>query len=335
MQRVLFAVLAATALASCGTQTRRSPKPTSDSVKPEQKPGNDVPPVTTQPQQPQPPAPPPAAPPAAHHDFATLTEWCNAAELSVDERSTIDALRVATNTAGQPCDALAAAAGKATELDLSGKGLKTLAPLASLTQLKTLKVFDDPIEDLAPVGKLVHLNGFHSNDGTYTTLAPLSALVELETLALAKAPAGDLSPLASLARLRQLWAFRMPVTDLAPLAKLAKLQNLYVWDDKIASLEPLRGLTALTDIALSGNQISDLAPLAGLTSLKAVDVSYQHGTTPITSLAALAQLPASALANLDGKKLTDGNQVAKTDEACPTDAGPTALRAVCSALIGR
>ncbi len=270
-----------------------------------------------------------AALPPKRHAYLSLADWCNAAELEQDERATIDALRSATLTTGQSCAAFVEAAARATTLDLSGKGLKTLAPLASLTQLKTLVAYGNPIEDLAPLSRLARLNGLHTDDGTYGSLAPLANLMELETVALAHAPVSDLSPLGGLPRLRQLWAYKMPIADLAPLSHAEKLQNLYLWDDRIESLEPVANLPGLTDLALSGNLITNLAPLAGLTKLKNLDVSYQRGAQQLMSLAALGNLPAGALANVDEKKLFSGNAIARSRTACPLDAGPEALRKLC------
>lgn len=321
MLRLASLVLAMSALVACGGSKdgKKSDAPRKE----------DAP--KTEPT-PPPPAPTPTPQPGeTRHQFASFNEWCLAAGLGSEEKAAVDALRAVVG-AEKPCNEAEAALQSLTLVNLNGKGLKTLGPIAPLTGLRTVVAFGNPIDDLTPFADMTNLNGLHLDSGSFQTLAPLTNLARLELLSVGNAPISDLAPLIGMPNLRQLWAYRTQVKDLAPLARLAKLEKLHLWDDRIESLAPLTSLTALRDLALSGNAITDVGPLVGLENLTTLDVSFQKN---LQSLAPLANLPATALSGVDAKTLFNGNKILRAESACPTQAGPEALKTLCAAHIAQ
>ncbi len=272
------------------------------------------------------PAPSPQ-PSETRHQFASFNEWCLATDLGSEEKAAVEALRALVG-AERPCNEAEAALQSLTLVNLNGKGLKTLGPIAPLTGLRTVVAFGNPIDDLTPFSDMSDLNGLHLDSGSFQTLAPLTNLARLELLSVGNAPISDLTPLTGMPNLRQLWAYRTQVKDLAPLARLAKLEKLHLWDDRIESLAPLTSLTALRDLALSGNAITDVGPLAGLENLTTLDLSFQKN---LQSLAPLSNLPDTALSGADEKTLFKGNKILRGEAACPTQRGPEKLRTLCAA----
>ena len=135
---------------------------------------------------------------------------------------------------------------KVRELDLSGKGLSDLAPLAGLTGAKSLYLNDNPVSNLTP----------------------LSGLKGLLTLSLNRCQVTSLRPLQDLSGLVYLNLDNNQISDLAPVAGLKGLEILGLSGNQVTDLTPLMGLENLYHLELVGNRITDLSPLAKLTKLK-------------------------------------------------------------------
>ena len=135
---------------------------------------------------------------------------------------------------------------KVRELDLSGKGLSDLAPLAGLTGAKSLYLNDNPLSDLAP----------------------LSGLKGLLTLSLNRCQIVNLRPLQNLDGLVYLNLDNNQIRDLTPVAGLKGLEILGLTGNQVTDLTPLVGLDNLYHLELVGNRITNLSPLAKLAKLK-------------------------------------------------------------------
>nr|MBW4092772.1 leucine-rich repeat domain-containing protein [Pseudomonadota bacterium] len=115
-------------------------------------------------------------------------------------------------------------------LDFQETGLRQLAPLAGLTALQNLNLWNTRVRDVAP-------------------LAGLSAL---RSLVLGGAQVSDVAPLAGLAALQSLDLSFTQVSDAVPLARLTALQNLTLSNTQVSDAAPLAGLTALQSLDLGG-----------------------------------------------------------------------------------
>ena len=77
---------------------------------------------------------------------------------------------------------------EATVLELHGKQISELAPLAGLTNLKTLGLGRNQITDLTPLANLIQLETLWIPDNQITDLTPLAKLTELKMLYLGGNP---------------------------------------------------------------------------------------------------------------------------------------------------
>ncbi len=146
---------------------------------------------------------------------------------------------------------------KVRELDLSGKGLSDLSPLAGLTGAKSLYLNDNPLSDLAP----------------------LSGLKGLLTLSINRCQIVSLTHLQDLSGLVYLNLDNNQISDLTPVAGLKGLEILGLSVNQVTNLTPLMGLENLYHLELSGNSITDLSPLAKLTKLKYLSLDNNPNLT--------------------------------------------------------
>lgn len=157
------------------------------------------------------------------------------------------------------------------ELDLSGKGISSLAGLDGFAWLRTLDVSDNSLASLAPVGDLTRLEVLEASDNQLTG----AALEELK-------PASSLTEL-SLAR--------NLLADAADAGAYTGTTYTY-----------LRGLTSLEKADLSGNGLRYLTGLPGAT-LTWLDVSNNH-IVDYTGLNNLKQLRHLSLADNNKQSAT-------------------------------
>lgn len=135
---------------------------------------------------------------------------------------------------------------KVKELDLSGKDLSDLSPLAGLSGAKSLYLNDNPSADLTP----------------------LSGLKGLLALSLNRCQIVNLTPLQHLNGLVYLNLDNNQIRDLTPVAGLKGLEIIGLSGNQISDLTSLSGLENLYHLELVGNRITDLSPLTKLNGLK-------------------------------------------------------------------
>jgi hypothetical protein len=171
-------------------------------------------------------------------------------------------------------------------LNLGDARIADLAPLAGLTRLQTLILWNTQTRDLAPLAELRSLQSLDLMGTQVTDLKPLRGLTNLHTLDLGRTQVSDLSPLAGLTGLRSLNLSETPVKELTPLARLTGLQSLSFIDTQVRDLAPLAGLRSLQSLSLAETSVSDLTPLAALHDLILLDLSR----TPVRDLAPIVRL---------------------------------------------
>ncbi len=138
-------------------------------------------------------------------------------------------------------------------LDLAGRGLTDLRPLAEATGLEELRAAGNQVSNLGALAGLKGLKALHLGDNEVVDLGPLAGLKALNALHLPKNQVVDLRPLAGLGELRELDLRENHITDLRPLEGLAKLQSLNLYRNQIADLRPLHGLTGLRKLSVHNN----------------------------------------------------------------------------------
>jgi len=132
-------------------------------------------------------------------------------------------------------------------LNLSYKGLTSeeLEPLKHFTNLTTL-----------------YLEGNQINDLTH-----IKTLTGLKSLSLASNKINDITPLQDLKNLLELDLSNNHIKNISSLSSMSDISRLNLGANEISDINSLSGLTNLRTLELDNNNISDLTPLYGLINL--------------------------------------------------------------------
>ncbi len=130
-------------------------------------------------------------------------------------------------------------------LDLSGKQIESIAPLASMTHFKALDLHDNYIFDLTPLEELKHLEFLDVSRNDVEDIKVLGQLDSLVELRLSSNFIEDISSVIDLVNLQHLRLHDNYVTDIKPLAGLIQLQSLSLYSNDISDLSPIRYLSQL------------------------------------------------------------------------------------------
>jgi antitoxin component YwqK of YwqJK toxin-antitoxin module len=182
-----------------------------------------------------------------------------------------------------------------TELDIYETEATDISPLAKLTKLITLKIRRTVLKDITPLASLTNLRELELyGNRELTDITPLTGLNKLTKLGIYGNPIADLSPLKGLSNLEHLHLQSIKITELTPLAKLTNLTTLEIQNSRetLTDLTQLRGLTNLEHLLLASNQITDLAPLTALRELTNLSLTDNmiSNVTPLTELTNLTEL---------------------------------------------
>ena len=180
-----------------------------------------------------------------------------------------------------------------TELDAGGdRGITNLTGLEYATNIRSLRLHNNPIVDISPLVHLTKLEGVNLWGCRIVDLSPLRKLKNLRGVFLGHNEISDISPLAELTNLTSLHLQSNRIVDLNPLANLINLRELWLYDNSVEDIAILANLTQLTYLRLDKNQIRDISPLANLTQLEALRLNRNAITdiTPLTGLKSLTEL---------------------------------------------
>jgi hypothetical protein len=135
-----------------------------------------------------------------------------------------------------------------------------LTPLAELENLEDLYIdcnypgFNS-LKPLARLTKLKRLTLYQKYGTSSATRDPLKGLTNLRYLNLYENQNPDITALAGLTNLTELSLGRNKITDITPLTGLIQLKTLNLWENHVTDLTPLTGLTKLEKLNLYGNPI--------------------------------------------------------------------------------
>ena len=178
-------------------------------------------------------------------------------------------------------------------LDSSNRGTTNLTGLEHATNLRDLRIAQNPIEDLSPIANLTQLEELHfwhdPPRSTNLDLSPLAKLTKLRVVALSGNGITDINPLADLQRLTHLYLEQNNIDDVSPLADLQRLTHLYVQRNNIDDISPLADLQHLIQLNVERNNIDDISPFVDLVSLQGLHIS-QNPITDLTPIANLIEL---------------------------------------------
>lgn len=117
-----------------------------------------------------------------------------------------------------------------------------------MTGLKELFLGEGSFDDLSPIASATNLESLRASINQVSDLKPLSKLKKLDRLDLGRTQVKDIAPLAELTALTELQLDGTQVEDLSPLAKLTLLETLSVKGTKVKDLSPLEGLKKLKSV---------------------------------------------------------------------------------------
>ncbi len=143
--------------------------------------------------------------------------------------------------------------GKVKELDLSGKGLSELSPLAGLTGINSLYLNDNPLSDIGSLSNLKGLWALSLNRCQIANITSLKNLNGLVYLDIGNNQIRDIKPIAGLKVLEIIGLSGNQIIDLTPLAGFEKAYHLELADNRITNLSPLADLISLKYLSLDNN----------------------------------------------------------------------------------
>ncbi|MBT3393334.1 MAG: hypothetical protein HOF38_04710 [Elusimicrobiaceae bacterium] len=126
---------------------------------------------------------------------------------------------------------------KKSALEIDNARIKDLTPLAGLTNLIYLYLFNNKIEDLTPLAGLINLKTLYLSSNKIKDLTPLAKLINLEKLYLGNNKVKKINILAGLINLRYLNLSNNQITDLGPIFGLINLETVYTKGNPIEIIQ--------------------------------------------------------------------------------------------------
>ena len=152
-------------------------------------------------------------------------------------------------------------------LFIDGAGITSLEPLTELTNLTTLQLPCNRIDDINVLGGLVKLATLNLSDNRVTDVSVLAKCISLNSLYVSSNQISDLSFVAGLAQLEYLHFTKTLVCDITFISSLPLLKGLWFSGSPVTDISSLRGLNALIYLEMAGSPLTDLEPLRGKTTL--------------------------------------------------------------------
>ena len=173
-----------------------------------------------------------------------------------------------------------------TRLTADNRGIIDLSGLETATNLETLSLGENPLDNLSPLAHLTALRTLILRGCQINDISPLSSLTRLETLLMHNNRIHDISALAGYTRLKELNARNNSISDLSALAHLTTLEHLDLSRCLIVDISPLSHLVNLKVLQLNRNRIVDVRPISTLASLYKLEIDHNHITdhSPLDSL---------------------------------------------------
>ena len=126
-----------------------------------------------------------------------------------------------------------------------GKGdLTDLTPLATLSQVVSLRATGNQVADITPLARMVHMDRLDLSHSVVSDITTIGQMADLTELSLDDTTVNDISPLAKLTKLEHLSIRNTGVKDLKPLLGAKKLKSLDVGGSPIEDTHVLDPLVA-------------------------------------------------------------------------------------------
>jgi len=198
---------------------------------------------------------------------------------------------------------------KLTSLKLSEVSVSDFTPLSDLTQLQSISITANAMTNLAWMQKLTQLRSLEINSSGLTDLKGIPSLPLLSRANVFKGAPDDLTPLVeALPNLTDLNLNYMRIKDLSPLAKLSKLKNLSLYGAEVVDFSPLAQVPALTKVDYYASKTGDFSALGKLTQVK----DLHGGLTKLDNISWLENLPNLESFQLFAEPISDYTPLTKT-----------------------
>ncbi len=147
-----------------------------------------------------------------------------------------------------------------TELDLSGRDIKSLEDIVHFKDLVRLDCSNNQITDISCLKELKKLRKLELSINMISDISGLGDLTYLRELYLNNNKISDISSLKGLSRLETLYLSGNRISDIRSLAGLQKLEDLDLAFNRISDISSLKKLTKLRSLNLTGNDVTDRSP---------------------------------------------------------------------------
>ncbi|WP_449622618.1 leucine-rich repeat domain-containing protein [Robertmurraya sp. Marseille-Q9965] len=154
-------------------------------------------------------------------------------------------------------------------LEASSAGINNLEGLQYATNLSTLYLTDNNIEDFSVLQNLSSLKSLHIALNEISDISGIEKLVNLDYLQIYKNQITDLSSLSSLPNLTYLNISDNLIADISPLLNLGALSSLYLDDNPIQGQEQIEIAYALNEKGVNVHFEGVIAPI----SLTVIDIT--------------------------------------------------------------
>ena len=181
-------------------------------------------------------------------------------------------------------------------LTIPSGNLRDLSFLFGISDLQSLILNDNKIENISPISRFPDLTRCLLNDNPISDVSVLAGNTMLEELDLSRTRVNDLSPLAKLVELRQLNLRDCPVEDVVSLSNLRKLSSLDIGGTRVTDISPLLSLSGLNSLSCAGLAIDSIN----------TDLDVERLDVSNTNVASLDGLPRRIVSlNLTGTRVSD------------------------------
>ncbi|MER8473472.1 RICIN domain-containing protein [Mesorhizobium sp. M1328] len=200
----------------------------------------------------------------------TFASWCFKDDLDPAQQTTVEELLALTpggaSALGNPaaCASAQDFLASSTTLDLAGRRLTNLEPLATLTHLTSLTLSGNEIADTRDLEKLTELTFLDLSRNRISNINVAAVMKKLADADLSSNQIADLRPLASARALMRLVLANNKITDVSPLRFLQELTVLDLSKNRIADARALTGLAKLTALNLRANRLATVQSVSAI-----------------------------------------------------------------------
>ena len=156
------------------------------------------------------------------------------------------------------------------QVESTNTTIPSLAPLAELPKLETLKLTGSVINDPSSFSGLTSLKRAYLSSTNVKTFSGLNALSRLESLSLNHSKISNLDGIEGMKSLKYLDVSNTEIENAEPLGKLLGLEKINLGQTKCSNIEFARHLPNLIELDIGFNSSTDLSPLRDLKKLDTI-----------------------------------------------------------------